>query len=70
MAVPARFLPPETLPPRDRPSLINTLVTAPEGPYTQMERWRLSSDGKTLTIGRQIVRLHGERESTLVDEKE
>jgi hypothetical protein len=50
--------------------LINTLIMSAEGQYTQMDRWKLSRDGKTLTIRRHIVRLHGETESTLIYEKQ
>jgi hypothetical protein len=49
--------------------LINTVVESPLRSYTQMDRWKLSRDGKVLTIRRQIVQLHGESESTLVYEK-
>jgi hypothetical protein len=46
--------------------LVNTLVSGARGEYTQMDRWELSRDGSTLTIRREIVRLGGESESTLV----
>jgi type IV secretion system protein VirB10 len=49
--------------------LINALVSGGRGDYTQMDRWRLSRDGSTLTILRQIVRRTGESESTLVYER-
>jgi hypothetical protein len=48
--------------------LINTIVSGPRN-YTQMDRWKLSRDGATLTVRRQIVNLHGESESLLVYEK-
>jgi hypothetical protein len=46
--------------------MINTIVNSPHRSYTQMDRWKLSRDGNTLTIRRQVVTLHGEVESTLV----
>ena len=46
--------------------MINTIVNSPHRSYTQMDRWKLSRDGSTLTIRRQVVTLHGEIESTLV----
>ncbi len=49
--------------------LINALVSGERGDYTQMDRWKLSRDGSTLTILRQIVRRTGETESTLVYER-
>jgi hypothetical protein len=49
--------------------LINTLVGGARGNYTQMDRWELSRDGARLTIRREIVRLGGESESTLVYEQ-
>jgi type IV secretion system protein VirB10 len=52
-----------------RALLINTLVSGAHGDYTQMDRWELSRDGGTLTIRREIVRLSGESESTLVYEQ-
>lgn len=48
--------------------MVNTIVTGPRN-YTQMDRWKLSRDGHTLTIRRQIINLHGETESTLIYEK-
>ena len=50
--------------------LINTIVSRADGNATVMERWRLSRDGKTLTIRRQIVDRRGESEATLVYERE
>lgn len=50
--------------------LINTIVSRPDGNHTQMDRWRLSRDGQTLTIRRQIVDRGGEREATLVYDRE
>jgi hypothetical protein len=49
--------------------LINALVSGARGDYTQMDRWKLSRDGSTLTILRQVVRRTGESESTLVYER-
>lgn len=49
--------------------LINALVSGERGNYTQMDRWKLSRDGSTLTILRQIVRRTGESESTLIYER-
>ena len=49
--------------------LINTIVGGPYR-YTQMDRWKLSRDGASLTIRRQIITIHGESESTLVYEKQ
>ncbi len=49
--------------------LINALVSGARGDYTQMDRWKLSRGGSTLTILRQIVRRTGESESTLVYER-
>ena len=46
--------------------LVNTIVSGAPGSYTRMERWRLSGDGRTLSIRTQIVRPSGETESTLV----
>ncbi|HLI85416.1 MAG TPA: hypothetical protein VKV17_15985 [Bryobacteraceae bacterium] len=45
--------------------LVNTLVSGARN-YTQMDRWRLSKDGSTLTIARQIVDRGGTSEDTLV----
>jgi hypothetical protein len=50
--------------------MINTIVNDPQRSYTQMDRWKMSRDGKVLTIRRQIVSLQGEVESTLVYEKQ
>jgi len=49
--------------------LVNALVSGERGNYTQMDRWKLSRDGSSLTIFRQIVRKTGESESTLVYER-
>lgn len=46
--------------------LINTIVGGPSGGYTQMDRWTISRDGTTLTIGREVVRASGRAEATLV----
>jgi hypothetical protein len=45
--------------------LINTLVSGSRN-YTQMDRWKLSPDGSTLTITRQIVNGGGTTEDVLV----
>ncbi len=45
--------------------LINTIMSDKSKSYTQMDRWKLSRDGRTLTIRRQTVDLNGERESVL-----
>ena len=50
--------------------LVNTIVSGPSGNHTQMDRWRLSRDGKTLRVRRQVVRRQGEAEATLVYEKQ
>jgi hypothetical protein len=50
--------------------MINTIVNGRQRSYTQMDRWKLSRDGKVLTIRRQIVTLQGEVESTLVYDKQ
>jgi hypothetical protein len=50
--------------------MINTIVSSPRQSYTQMDRWKLSRDGKVLTVRRQIVNLHGEIESTLVYDRQ
>lgn len=50
--------------------LINTIVSRSDGNHTLMDRWRLSRDGKILTIRRQIVDRRGESEATLVYERE
>jgi type IV secretion system protein VirB10 len=49
--------------------LVNTLVSGPRD-YTVMDRWTLSRDRGTLTIGRQIVRAGGESEGRLVFRRE
>jgi len=50
--------------------LINTLVDSRDRSYTVMDRWKMSKDGKTLTIRRQVETLHGESEALLVYEKQ
>lgn len=51
--------------------VVNTIVMKKEGgQYSEMDRWTLSSDGKTLRIRRQIMSLHDQSESTLVYRKE
>lgn len=49
--------------------LVNTIVSAQTRQHTQMDRWKLSRDGSSLTIRRVVVALHGEMESTLVYER-
>jgi hypothetical protein len=49
--------------------LVNTIVNGRSQSYTEMDRWKLSRDGRTLTIRREIVRLRGITESVLVYEK-
>ena len=49
--------------------LLNSTVALPDRNYTQMDHWHLSRDGKTLTIRREVVNLHGGMDSTLVYEK-
>jgi len=50
--------------------LVNTLVNSRDRSYTVMDRWKMSKDGKTLTIRRQIESLSGESEALLVYEKQ
>lgn len=50
--------------------LFNTLASGAKGNYAEMDRWRLSRDGKRLRIRRQVVSRHGEMESSLVYEKQ
>jgi hypothetical protein len=50
--------------------LLNSILRTPNRQHTRMDRWKLSRDGATLTIRRQIVGLHGESESTLVYERQ
>jgi hypothetical protein len=50
--------------------LVNTLVNARDRSYTVMDRWKISRDGKTLTIRRQVESLSGESEALLVYEKQ
>jgi hypothetical protein len=51
--------------------LLNSINTAPQRQHTEMDRWKLSRDGKTLTIRRVVVSISsGEIESTLVYEKQ
>jgi hypothetical protein len=45
--------------------LINTLVMGPRD-YTIMDRWRLSSDHRSLSVTRQVVRGSEQVEGTLV----
>jgi hypothetical protein len=49
--------------------LINRLVAAGSSQHTEMDRWKLSHDGQTLTVRREMVMPHGEMESTLVYER-
>ena len=50
--------------------LINTLANGRARNHAQMDRWRLSRDGKTLTIRRQVETLRGEVESIFIYEKQ
>jgi len=50
--------------------LVNTLVNGRDRSYTVMDRWKMSRDGKTLTIRRQVESLGGESEALLVYEKQ
>ncbi len=50
--------------------LVNTLVNTRDRTYSVMDRWKMSRDGKTLTIRRQIEGMTGEAEATLVYEKQ
>lgn len=51
--------------------LINTIVNGGTGTrHTQMDRWRLSRDGKTLRIRRQFVTMYGEVESELTYDRQ
>ncbi len=48
--------------------LVNTIVNGASSGYTQMDRWRLSREGATLTIHREIIRRLGGAEAVLVYE--
>jgi hypothetical protein len=50
--------------------LVNTLVNSRDRSYTVMDRWKMSKDGKTLTIRRQVESLYGESEALLIYEKQ
>lgn len=50
--------------------MINTIVSSPQRSFTRMDRWKLSRDGKVLTVRRQIVTLQGQIESTLIYDKQ
>ncbi len=51
--------------------LFNTIVNGRHGTmHTQMDRWRISRDGKTLQIRREVVSRSGEIESELVYERQ
>ena len=50
--------------------LVNTIVNSRDRSYTVMDRWKMSKDGRTLTIRRQIESLHGESEALLIYEKQ
>jgi len=50
--------------------LINTIVNGHGPSYTVMDRWKLSRNGRTLRIERQIESPHGESESTFIYERE
>lgn len=49
--------------------LVNTIVSGPRD-YSILDRWTLSSDRTTLTIGRQIMQSGAESEGTLVYRRE
>jgi hypothetical protein len=49
--------------------LVDALVSAPGGDYAQMDRWKLSRDGSTLTVRREVVGRIGSVEATLVYER-
>jgi hypothetical protein len=50
--------------------LMHTIISDRSASHTEMDRWRLSRDGKLLTIRRQIERARGEIEPVLVYERE
>lgn len=50
--------------------LVNTLVNGRDRSYTVMDRWKMSKDGKTLTIRRQVESMYGESEALLIYEKQ
>ena len=50
--------------------LMHTIISDRSASHTEMDRWRLSRDGKLLTIRRQIERTRGEIEAVLVYERE
>ncbi len=52
-----------------RALLINMLISGARGDFTQMDRWKLTDGGATLTIAREIVRRTGSTESTLIYER-
>lgn len=49
--------------------LVNTLVSGRDRSHSVMDRWKLSRDGQTLAIRRQVVTLKGESEALLIYEK-
>jgi hypothetical protein len=50
--------------------LTSTIVSTPADDYTVMDRWQLSRDGRRLTIERDVTGKSGEKEGTLVYERE
>ncbi len=50
--------------------LVNTLVNTRDRSYSVMDRWKISRDGRTLTIRRQIEGMLGEAEATLIYQKQ
>lgn len=50
--------------------LMHTNISDRSASHAEMDRWRLSRDGRTLTIRRQIERTRGEIEAVLVYERE
>jgi|SRR5579884_599935 len=50
--------------------LINTLVNGRTRSYTVMDRWKLSRDGRTLKVERQIESPGGETEATFIYDRE
>lgn len=49
--------------------LVNTIVLAGNSQFTEMDRWKLSRNGKTLTIRRQVMVRGHELESNLYYER-
>lgn len=50
--------------------LINTIVNGRDRSYTVMDRWKLSRDGRTLKIEREIESAGGETEGTFIYERQ